>query len=328
MTSSDPYAATDKLDDALLQVIVTRLEVRGKHPLFEKMLQDYLDAMQIDKARTVLDLGCGTGVAARAIARRRGFSGRVLGIDLSPALAQTAARLAAGEGLDSRVEFRAGDSRKLDLADGAFDAVVAHTLLSHVDDPLAVVREAARLVRPGGMIGIFDGDYASMTFGHADPAKGKAYDDAIISGVVTSPRVMRQMPRLLQAAGLQLVASFPYILAEVGKADFWAPAIESFRRLVPKSGAMTEQAGERLGRKPHCRLRGRGLLRRQQLLRLRRAAAIGSGLRLSTRSFPAACHTSRAASAFTAAMARPTRRSGQAERHMNAVTSRLGPVGN
>ena len=48
------------------------------------------------------------------------------------------------------MEFRAGDSRKLDLADGAFDAVVAHTLLSHVDDPLAVVKEAARLVGPAG----------------------------------------------------------------------------------------------------------------------------------------------------------------------------------
>ena len=51
MKSSDPYAATDKLDDSLLQVIVTRLEARGKHPLFEKMLRDYLDAMQIDTAQ-------------------------------------------------------------------------------------------------------------------------------------------------------------------------------------------------------------------------------------------------------------------------------------
>jgi ubiquinone/menaquinone biosynthesis C-methylase UbiE len=168
----------------------------------------------------------------------------VLGIDLSPVLARTAAQLAAGEGLGDLVEFRSGDSRKLDLADGAFDAVVAHTLLSHVDDALAVMREAARLVRRGGMIGIFDGDYASMTFGHVDPAQGKAYDEAIISGVVTSPRVMRQMPRLLQAAGLQLVASFPYVLTEVGKADFWASAIESFRRLVPKSGVMTEQEAD------------------------------------------------------------------------------------
>ena len=73
------------------------------------------------------------------------------------------------------------------------------------------------------------------------PATAERDDEAIISGVVTSPRVMRQMPHLLQAAGLQLIASFPYVIAEVGKADFWAPAIESFRRLVPKSGAMTEQ---------------------------------------------------------------------------------------
>jgi SAM-dependent methyltransferase len=244
MKSSDPYAVTDSLDDALLHVIVTRLETRGRHPAFEKMLMDYLNAMSIDTATTVLDMGCGTGVAARAIARRPDFSGRVLGIDLSPTLAQTAARLAADEGLRDRVEFRAGDSRRLDLGDGVFDAVVAHTLLSHVDDPLAVVREAARLVRPGGMIGLFDGDYASMTFGHADPAKGKAYDEAIISGVVTSPRVMRQMPRLLQAAGLQLITSFSYVLAEVGKSDFWTPAIESFRRLVPKSGIMTEQEAD------------------------------------------------------------------------------------
>jgi SAM-dependent methyltransferase len=241
MKSNDPYAATDKLDNSLLEVIVTRLEARGKHPMFDGMLRDYLDAMQIDKANTVLDIGCGTGVAARAIARRPGFAGHVIGIDLSPALVRTAAQLAEREGMGSRIEFRWGDSRKLDLADGAFDAVVAHTLLSHIDDPLTVVKEAARLVRAGGTVGIFDGDYASLTFGHADPAKGKAYDDAIIRGVVTSPRVMRQMPRFLRIAGLEIVASFPYVLAEVGKADFWAPAIESFRRLVPKSGVMTEQ---------------------------------------------------------------------------------------
>jgi hypothetical protein len=68
MTPVDPYSMTNKLDDALIKVVVTRLEARGKHPMFARMLQDYLDAMQIDTAKTVLDMGCGTGVAARAIA--------------------------------------------------------------------------------------------------------------------------------------------------------------------------------------------------------------------------------------------------------------------
>jgi ubiquinone/menaquinone biosynthesis C-methylase UbiE len=240
MKTADPYSMTNKLDDGLLQVVVARLEARGKHAYFARMLQEYLDVMRLEAARTVLDMGCGTGVAARAIARRPGFSGRVTGIDLSSYLTATATRLAAEEGIADRVEFRAGDTRGLDLADGAFDAVVAHTLLSHVDDPLAVLREAARVVKRGGMIGLFDGDYASLTFDHADPVKGKAYDEALQRAVITSPRVMRQMPRLLRAAGLELVASFFHVLAEAGKADFWASGIESFRRLIPKSGVMTE----------------------------------------------------------------------------------------
>ena len=70
MRTADPFSATDQLDAEMLQVIGARLEARGKHPRFAGMLQQYLDAMQIDAAGTVLDLGCGTGLAARVIARR------------------------------------------------------------------------------------------------------------------------------------------------------------------------------------------------------------------------------------------------------------------
>src|ERR1700730_5547389 len=243
-SSGDPYGTTDKLEDALLQVMVMRLEARGKHPKFKQMLDDYLDGMDIDAAKSGLDMGSGTGVVARAIARRPGFSGRVVGIDLSRYLASAAERLAREEGLADRVEFRVGDTRSLELAGGAFDAVVAHTLLSHVEDPLAVVKEAARVVRAGGTVGIFDGDFASLTFGHADPEKGKVSDEALVGAVSASPRVMRQMPRLLQAAGLELVASFPYVLTEIGKADFWRSGFESFRMLMPKVGAMTDEEAE------------------------------------------------------------------------------------
>lgn len=244
MKALDPYRITDQLADNLLDVIVTRLEARGAHAFFQDVLREYLDVMHIDAARSVLDIGCGTGVAARAIARRPQFSGKVTGIDLSPYLAQTAARLATEEGLSDRVAFRAGDTRSLDVPEGEFDAVVAHTLVSHLEAPLAVVKEAARVVKPGGMIGIFDGDYASVTFAFEDPEQGKNYDEKLISAVVTSPYVMRLMPRLLRAAGLEIVRSFSYVMAEIGAADFWLSGIESFRRLAPQSGAMTEEEAE------------------------------------------------------------------------------------
>jgi ubiquinone/menaquinone biosynthesis C-methylase UbiE len=147
--------------------------------------------------------------------------------------------LAGDENLAGRIDFRVGDTQSLDLGADEFDAVVAHTLISHVERPAAVLAEIARVAKPGGSIGIFDGDYASLTFGHPDPEQGKRDDDALIAAIVTNPRVMRQMPVLVRDAGLELVASFPYILAEVGAADFWRPAIESFRKLMPTAGAMT-----------------------------------------------------------------------------------------
>jgi SAM-dependent methyltransferase len=226
MGTVDVYRITNDLDDATLDVLVTRLEARGKHPRFAEMMREYLDAMAIDSAKSVLDLGCGTGVAARAIACRPGFSGHVTGIDRSAHLIAIAIRLADQDGVASKVEFRTGDSHGLELHDAEFDAIVAHTLFSHLDDPRSVLREIVRIVRPGGKVGIFDGDYASMTFATDDPVEGKAADEAIISAIVTNPREMRQMPQLLQEAGLELVAAFPYVVAELGRADFWEPAIK------------------------------------------------------------------------------------------------------
>ena len=204
------------------------------------MLGEYLEAMDIDSAGTVLDMDCGTGVAARTIARRANFSGRVTGIDLSPYLVEAAKRLADEEGLGARVEFLSGDTRELDIPDGKFDAVVADALVSHVQETLTMIKEAGRVVKPGGLIAIFDGDYASMTFALDEPLQSKRYDEALINAVVTSPRVMRQMPRIIQQAGLEMIRTFPYIMAEVREGDFWLSAIDSFEKLAPKSGAMTE----------------------------------------------------------------------------------------
>lgn len=239
MTSVDPYRVTDKLDDAALGTIATRLESRGQHPVYLRMMDAYLDAMRIDDAKVVIDLGCGTGVASRRIARRPGFSGHVTGIDRSPFLIEAASRLAD----DEHLTFRVGDTQSLDLGDGEFDAVVAHTVISHVDSPIAMLAEVARIAKPGGSIGIFDGDYASLTFGHPDPDRGKRDDEALIAALVTNPRVMRQMPVLVRETGLEVVAVFPYVLAEVGKADFWLPAIESFGKLMHTAGAMTAAEG-------------------------------------------------------------------------------------
>lgn len=234
----DVYSNTQALDKPILDAVATRLEERGKHPTFQRMLNEYLNSMKIDSVQSVLDLGCGTGFAAREIAVRSGFKGRVVGIDISPHLIDQATKLATDEGSSGRIEFRVGDTRKLKLPDDSFDAVVAHTLVSHLPDPLVVIKEMVRVVKPGGLIGIFDGDYASLTFSHPDAQQGKTYDELIINSCVTQPRVMRQLPLLLSTAGLEFVTAYAYVVSDIGTADYWATSVESMRKLLPAAKAM------------------------------------------------------------------------------------------
>ncbi len=135
------------------------------------MREAYLQHIDLGFCKTLLDLGCGTGVAARALAARKGLVTEITGIDYSPELVEAATCLAAEEGLAGRVNFRNGGSHALPDPDNSYDVVLAHTLVSHVSDPDAVIAEAARVVRPGGAVAVFDGDYAYLTFGAGNAAQ-------------------------------------------------------------------------------------------------------------------------------------------------------------
>lgn len=240
----DVYGNTHILDEPILDVIATRLEARGRHPVFQRMLIEYLEFMKIDETKTVLDLGCGTGFAAREIAKRPDFKGHIIGIDISSSLIERAVSLAKKEGLSDRIEFLVGDSRSLDLAENSFDVTIAHTLISHLPDPQSLIEEMKRLVKPGGLVGIFDGDYASLTFSNSDPQEGKVIDELIINSIVTQPRVLRQLALMFNTAGMAFVKAFPYVVSDVGTADYWATSIESMRKLLPGAKAMTMEEAD------------------------------------------------------------------------------------
>jgi SAM-dependent methyltransferase len=115
----------------------------------------------------VLDVGCGPGTITVDLAGRVAPGGRVVGLDVSSAPLDEARDLAVRSRVE--VEFTVGDVYGLEAGDGSFDVVHAHQVLQHLTDPVAALREMARVCRPGGLVAVRDVDYATFTWFPADP---------------------------------------------------------------------------------------------------------------------------------------------------------------
>ncbi|MFF2200550.1 class I SAM-dependent methyltransferase [Streptomyces sp. NPDC058145] len=99
----------------------------------------------------VLDAGCGTGRALPPLRAAVGPAGVVVGVDLTPAMLQTAVRA----GRDQEGRLLLADVAALPLRRGALDAVFAAGLIAHLPRPVENLRELARVVRPGGRLALF-----------------------------------------------------------------------------------------------------------------------------------------------------------------------------
>jgi SAM-dependent methyltransferase len=110
---------------------------------------DYVAHIPPD-ARRVLDVGPGDGWPSLPVARRRPEV-TVVGVDPSPLRARVCSENAARLGIGN-ARFVVGDADRLPFADAAFDAVIAASSLEEARDPDAVVRELARVLRPGGVL--------------------------------------------------------------------------------------------------------------------------------------------------------------------------------
>ena len=108
----------------------------------------------VSKGKAV-DLGCGPGYLVLDIARRAPGL-HVTGLDLSAEMLAQGRENAQRAGLNDRVSFRCGDAGSLPFADSSLDLVVSTLSLHHWGNPVAVLNEVARVLRPGGSFLIFD----------------------------------------------------------------------------------------------------------------------------------------------------------------------------
>ncbi|HET9123822.1 MAG TPA: ubiquinone/menaquinone biosynthesis methyltransferase [Solirubrobacteraceae bacterium] len=184
----------------------------GQDPRWRRALVDFIDPRA---GMRVLDVATGTGMVAFALAAR---GAEVVGLDQSEAMLGGAqARLERTPELAGRLSFVLGEAESLPFDDGEFDAVSFTYLLRYVEDRTATMRELARVLRPGGRIGMAE-------FG------------------VPRDRVLRALWRIHTRAGLPLlgrVVSRDWY--EVGR--FLGPSIEQFHAAEPDLPALWREAG-------------------------------------------------------------------------------------
>ena len=244
MSKQDVFQKIDKMDAETVQKIVDRLEFRGRDPAFIEMREAYLKKIDFESIVRVLDLGCGTGVVARSLAKKEGFKGDIVGIDFTEALIEAARRLTDEDGVGDRIQFRVGDSHDIEDLDNSYDIVIAHTLVSHVVDPAKVIADAARIVRTGGTVAIFDGDYASLAYGAGDVVTNTDMVNGILTAVVANPHVLRQMPALLRDSGLKISSFLHQVHAEAGESTFFLNLAESYVPIAIKENTISTDSGE------------------------------------------------------------------------------------
>jgi arsenite methyltransferase len=109
----------------------------------------------LQSGERVVDVGCGAGIDSFIAARMVGETGRVIGVDMTPAMIEKAQASTAALGRPN-VEFRAGYAEALPVEDAWADVVISNGVMNLFPDKLAGLEEMARVLRPGGRLQIGD----------------------------------------------------------------------------------------------------------------------------------------------------------------------------
>jgi len=178
------------------------LEARGRTPSHARLRRRFLKFVPIRPGERVLEVGCGTGVVVRNLAELVGRRGEVVGVDASRRLLDRARALSRETARHTRIAWRVADAASLPFAANRFDTALAVTVILHVTDPLRVVREMARVTRPGGRVAVQDQDFGVVAVTHPERELTERIMRGVAERVYEEPHSGRRLPGLLRSAGL------------------------------------------------------------------------------------------------------------------------------
>lgn len=179
-----------------------------------------IDMMDLQPGASALEVGCGVGRDAEAMAHRVAPNGSVIAIDVSRELiVQAQERVGASL---PQLRFELADAHALPYGDNSFDAVHVDRVLQHLENPQKAVSEMVRVARPEGRIVALEPDWYTMTLSAGDGRIAQMLTQQRAEIAIRNGRIGRDIPRLLRVAGCRSVAveGALFVTQDLGTADY------------------------------------------------------------------------------------------------------------
>ncbi|MFL6333687.1 MAG: methyltransferase domain-containing protein [Pyrinomonadaceae bacterium] len=211
---------------------------RGGHDDDPTQYHGVFEALSVVEGERVLDVGCGTGGAARALAATVPGVGRLVGLDLSETmLAEARARTPKSEAVVP-VEFVSGDAHRMPFPDDSFDAAYALRVFEIIGEPSRVLSEMVRVLRPGGRLFVNGIDLDAW----AIDSSSREVTRKVIHHACdfeTNGWVGRQLPGWCRALGLTDVCVKPVAVALTEFDTLYEICLRTFVENAAAAGAVT-----------------------------------------------------------------------------------------
>jgi len=153
------FAKVDKTNDA--GSFVQYLDLIHSIPFFQECKARSYQNLALYPGDSVLEIGCGNGIDIQKLAGCVGTSGTAVGIDISSTMLKSARK--NSESLDCSPGFLLCDGLHLAFPDATFHGVRSDRVIQHTSDPIAALKEIARVTRPSGTVVIFEPDWGTYT---------------------------------------------------------------------------------------------------------------------------------------------------------------------
>lgn len=182
------------------------LELIAGIPYFREIKEESFRIIADSHPLRVLDAGCGVGTDLVALSTRLPEGCGIVGIDASESLLARAAERTTG--CREWCSLVRGDITRSPFRDGAFEACRIDRVLQHIREPETVIRELARVLKPGGVLVAFDNDWETFSISLGDQEIAarirRAWHDSFASG-----RIGKDLPSLFEACGITAVRAEP-----------------------------------------------------------------------------------------------------------------------